>query len=139
MKGNSIQIILFDSECLLCNRLVHQIIAADTAAIFRFVALNSDLGKSLLEERNLNSLDTDTIVLIVPSVAYYIKSEAVFEIVKSLGGVWLLFAAFQWLPTVITNYLYDLVAKNRKRFFTNAATCVLPSKKDEFRFITELP
>ena len=43
------KIILFDGICNLCNASVQFVIKRDTKDVFRFVALQSDLGNKILD------------------------------------------------------------------------------------------
>lgn len=80
------KIILFDGVCNLCNTWVQRIIEKDANDIFRFASLQSDIAKQLMNERHLQQTSVDSIVLIVPGVAYFVKSDAALEIAKEMGG-----------------------------------------------------
>ena len=66
------KIILFDGVCNLCNATVQFVIKKDKKDLFRFTPLQSDTGKKLLTERNIDTEDIDSIILIEPNVAYYV-------------------------------------------------------------------
>ena len=63
------KIILFDGVCNLCNATVQFVIKKDKKDLFRFTPLQSDTGKKLLTERNIDTEDIDSIILIEPNVA----------------------------------------------------------------------
>ena len=90
-------ILLFDGVCNLCNGFVKFIIKHDKNNIFKFAALQSDEAKKLLQKFNLPSKDLSTLVLI-KNGEYFIKSNAVFEIIKQLGGLWKLLMIFKIFP-----------------------------------------
>ena len=81
------KIILFDGVCNLCDSAVQLIIKHDTKDIFRFVALQSDLGQKIIKHLGIDTQKTDSIILYQPGLAYYYKSEAILEIAKDLNGV----------------------------------------------------
>lgn len=130
------KIILFDGVCNLCNRSIQFIIKRDSKDVFRFASLQSDLGKKLLAERNINPQETDSIVLIEPNVAYYTKSSAAIEIAKELGGLWSLIGVFNYiLPENIRDHIYGFIAKNRYKWFGKKDECPLPTPEQKRKFI----
>ncbi|MEH6704406.1 MAG: thiol-disulfide oxidoreductase DCC family protein [Galbibacter orientalis] len=130
------KIILFDGVCNLCNRSVQFVIKRDSKDVFRFASLQSDLGKKLLAERNINPQETDSIVLIEPNVAYYTRSSAAIEIAKELEGLWSLISAFNYiLPENIRDSIYNFIAKNRYKWFGKKDECPLPTPEQRRKFI----
>ncbi|HBS52949.1 MAG TPA: thiol-disulfide oxidoreductase, partial [Flavobacterium sp.] len=81
------KIILFDGLCNLCNSSVQFLIKRDSKDIFRFVSLQSELGKELLSKLPIAIQKTDSIILYESEAVFYFKSQAVFQIIKSLGGL----------------------------------------------------
>ena len=81
------KIILFDGVCNLCDSAVKMIIKHDAKDVFRFVALQSDLGQKIIKHLGIDTQKTDSIILYQPGFAYYYKSEAVLEIAKDLSGL----------------------------------------------------
>jgi len=111
------KIILFDGVCNLCNSSVQFVIKHDTKDVFRFVALQSDLGQEILKHIGVNAKNIDSIILYDPGVAYYYKSKAALEIAKNLGGFWHFGTIFRIIPTGISNQLYDYIAENRYKWY----------------------
>ena len=79
------KIILFDGVCNLCDSAVQFVIKHDKKDVFRFVALQSELGKQILKLININPANIDSIILYEPGIAYYYKSEAAIQILKNLA------------------------------------------------------
>lgn len=129
------KIILFDGLCNLCDASVQFIIKRDKKDIFRFVSLQSDLGQELLQQLPISTQQIDSIILYESDKTYYYKSEAVFEIVKSIGGVFYCLLIFKWLPTAVTNTIYDYIAKNRYRRFGKKEHCLVPTKDLQSKFL----
>lgn len=129
------KIILFDGLCNLCDASVQFIIKRDTKDVFRFVSLQSDLGQELLQQLPISTQKIDSIILYESDKTYYYKSEAVFEIVKSIGGVFYCLLIFKWLPTAVTNTIYDYIAKNRYRWFGKKEHCLVPTKDLQSKFL----
>ena len=78
------KIVLFDGVCNLCNGAVQFVIRRDRRDRFRFAPLQSELGQELCQARHIDTSQVDSIVLIDPGKAYYIKSDAALEIAREL-------------------------------------------------------
>ena len=129
------KIILFDGVCNLCNGVVQFIIKRDKKDVFRYAALQSAIGQQLVEERNIDTAKVDSIILVEPGLAYYIKSDAALEITGDLGGLWPLFKVFKWVPTSLRNWLYDTIARNRYRWFGRQDQCMIPTPELQSKFL----
>lgn len=125
------QIILFDGVCNLCNSAVNFIIKRDKKNSFVFASLQSKIGKTLLEKHSLNNLDT---IVLIKDEKVYLRSEAIFQIIKEFNSFWSLLQLFKLLPLKSRDYLYTKVAKNRYKIFGKKDKCILPMKniKDKF-------
>ena len=129
------KIILFDGHCNLCESSVLFVIKYDKKEEFRFVALQSDLGKKILHHIGMDSKHIDSIVLYEPGIAYYYKSEAALEIAKSLGGFFHFGTLFRIIPNGIRNWVYDYVAKNRYVWFGKKELCMIPTPEIQSKFL----
>lgn len=133
--GNGKQIILFDGVCNLCNGAVQFIIKKDRRDRFRFAPLQSEIAQTLLRERHIDSTLVDSLILIKPGEAYYVKSMAALKIANGLGGLWKLTGIFQWVPRPFRDWVYDRVATNRYRLFGKEDTCMVPAPEIEHKFL----
>lgn len=129
------KIILFDGICNLCNSSVQFVIEHDKKDIFRFVALQSDLGKSILKHIGIDSKNIDSVILYEPGIAYYYKSTAAIEIARHLGGFFHYGTIFKIIPTGIRNTLYDYIAKNRYKWYGKQESCWLPTDELKSKFL----
>ena len=129
------KIILFDGVCNLCDSAVQFVIQHDTKDVFRFVALQSELGQEILHHIGINTNNIDSIILYEPGVAYYYKSQAALQIAKSLGGFFHFGTIFRIIPTRISNQLYDYIAKNRYKWYGKKDNCLLPTKELQSKFL----
>tara|TARA_R110001583_G_scaffold14664_6_gene61058 strand:- start:35167 stop:35571 length:405 start_codon:yes stop_codon:yes gene_type:complete len=132
---NNKKIILFDGVCNLCNTTVQFVIKKDKDDLFRFTALQSEAGKRLLTERNIDTENIDSIIFIEPNVAYYTKSTAALEIGKNLKGLRTLSSILLWLPESFRNIVYDFVAKNRYKWYGKKESCMIPTQELKNKFI----
>ena len=129
------KIILFDGVCNLCDSAVQRIIKHDSKDVFRFVALQSDLGQKIIKHLGIDTQKTDSIILYQPGFAYYYKSEAVLEIAKDLSGLFYFGTLFSILPTSLNNHIYDYIAKNRYKWYGKKETCLIPTKELQAKFL----
>ena len=128
------KIILFDGVCNLCNTSVNFVIRKDKKDCFRFAALQSDIGKEYTTKYNINSTETDSILL-VDKDKVYLKSTAALHIVKSLSGGYPLFYGFIIIPVFIRNWVYDYVATNRYKWFGKKESCMIPTPELKAKFM----
>jgi len=128
-------VILFDGVCNLCNSSIQFIIKRDKKDIFRYAALQSDIGEQLVAERNIDTSQVDSIILIEPGVAYYTKSEAALKIGQSFGGLWGMIGIFNLIPSSLRDIVYDFVARNRYRWFGKKEACMIPTPELKAKFL----
>jgi len=125
-------IILVDGKCKLCNSGVNFVLARDRKKRFKFSTLDSKYSQNLLQEFGGIYEKIDS-VLLVDDQKVYIKSAAVLQIAKHLGGLYPLFYLFVVIPPVIRDYVYDVIAKNRYKWFGKNDTCdIIPPDEDRF-------
>lgn len=128
------KVILFDGVCNLCNGSVNWVIDHDKKELFKFAALQSDFGKQTISKAGLTQNYLNTIVLVDGS-AIYTKADAVLEILKQIGGIYSLAVIFYVVPAFLRNYLYDIVAANRYKWFGKSDSCRVPTAELKARFL----
>lgn len=128
-------LVLFDGVCNLCNSSVQLIIKRDKKDIFRFASLQSDLGISLTNNTEpLTESSLKSIVLIESDGKRYTKSTAALRIARHLSGYsWL--PVFMILPKFIRDFFYDLIARNRYRWFGRKDECMMPTPELQSKFL----
>jgi predicted DCC family thiol-disulfide oxidoreductase YuxK len=129
------KILLFDGVCNLCDNTVQFIIRHDKKDVFRFVALQSELGHQILKHIGVDSSKTDSIILYEPGNAYYYKAEAAIRIAKILGSYFSLLSIFSILPKRLSNKIYDYVAKNRYKWYGKKEECMIPTPEMKAKFL----
>lgn len=126
-------IVFYDGDCGFCNFWIQWILKNDKKNKFLFASLQSDFGQNFLSERKLDSQNLNTIYLWKPEYYYLKKSEAIIKIAKLLGGKYSAFVLFDIFPKFISDKIYDLIAKNRKKIMNN--NCLLPTNEEKGKFI----
>jgi predicted DCC family thiol-disulfide oxidoreductase YuxK len=132
------KIILFDGECILCNKAVQFVIKKDTKEIFKFASLQSKYGIELLRKIGGDRTDWNSLVLIEGS-QYYLKSEAVLKILKEIRGFPFLFQLLRLLPVNILDKLYIITAKIRYKLFGRTDSCTIYQKREFSNRIADWP
>lgn len=127
-------IILFDGVCNLCNWSVQFIIKRDPKAYFRFASIQSTTGKQLLQERGVHAQDINSFVLI-EGQSCLMRSDAALGVAKNLAGLWSLLIVLYIIPHAIRDLGYDLIARNRYKWFGKQNSCMIPSKELLDRFL----
>lgn len=129
------KIILFDGVCNLCNNFVNKIIENDKNDVFLFASLDSEIGKKITSHLHIDTSIMESIILYEPGVAYDFKSTAALRILKEFGGFWWLTQIGYVLPQTIRDAIYDIVAKNRYKWFGKKDSCMIPTPELKAKFL----
>ena len=127
-------VILFDGFCGLCNWWVDLVLRRDRAGRYRFAPLQSAAGERLLAEMKFPPGFIDSFVLVEGGRAY-LRSDGVLRVVKTLGLPYNLLYAGVVLPRRVRDWLYDVVARRRVRWFGRRDACRLPTPEERARFL----
>lgn len=127
-------VLLFDGVCNLCNGAVNFIIDHDPKGHFKFAALQSDFGQLKLEELGYDQEDFDSLVLLSDDKVFK-KSTAALHIAKKLSGLYPLLYIFIIIPPFIRHAVYDVIAKNRYKWWGKRDSCRMPTPELQARFV----
>jgi len=117
---NNKHIIYFDGVCGLCNSFVKLLLNINSD--LKFATLQGVSGQKLLNKMKFNKSDFDTVIF-QKNDQIYTKSTAVFEIFKTIGGIWKILLIFSILPISITDKLYRYIALKRFKVFGKLDQC----------------
>jgi predicted DCC family thiol-disulfide oxidoreductase YuxK len=129
-------VILFDGVCNLCNGFVQFVIARDPQARFQFAALQSSAAERLLGPRDTHGDWPDSMVLVTEG-RVFTRSAAALRILRGLRVPWPLAFAFIVVPPPLRDWLYDIVARNRYRWFGRRDVCMVPTPDLRARFLND--
>ncbi|GEL11744.1 Predicted thiol-disulfide oxidoreductase YuxK, DCC family [Flavobacterium glycines] len=129
------KIILFDGVCNLCNSAVQFIIERDKKDVFRFLALQSNLGKEICSYIGVDQKTTDSIILYEPGTAYYLKSDAALKIAAEFNSLYIFLSIFKIFPKGIRDSIYDYIAKNRYKWYGKKEFCMIPTPELKVKFL----
>ena len=135
MQAHLTPVILFDGVCNFCNGTVNFIIRQDKQNIFRFAPLQSAAGQKLLKEHNLPTDNFDSFVLIDNGKAYK-SSTAGLRLYNKLPWYWQWTQIFWLVPKFIRDGVYNVIAKNRYKWFGKKEACMVPGPEMFDRFLS---
>jgi predicted DCC family thiol-disulfide oxidoreductase YuxK len=128
-------ILVFDGKCVLCSGFARFILRHDRQRRFRLLAAQTPLGTALYQHFDLAPVDYETNILI-ENGRPWLKSEGSIRVFERLGFPWSLVAILRLLPLPVRDRLYEIVARNRLRWFGARETCYLPEASETDRFLT---
>lgn len=127
-------IIIFDGVCNFCNASVDFIMRHDRKSVFFFTANQHPKGQEILKSFQVPIEEVGTIYYL-ESGKLYKKSTAALRIARHLRFPLNLSYAFMMIPGFIRDGVYNVIARNRYKWFGKKETCRLPSEEEAVRFI----
>jgi predicted DCC family thiol-disulfide oxidoreductase YuxK len=120
-------IIFFDGVCNLCNASVQRVIRNDRRRRFRFAPLQGVTAQEMFEDKDIDLQNANTLILLQEG-KLYTRSTAALLVAKQMDGLWpLLYYSTIWIPPFIRDEVYNLIARNRHKWFGKQESCWLPS------------
>ena len=127
-------IILFDGVCNYCNSILNYIIKHDHKKRFRYAHLQSKAGQDLLEQYGFPRDMLDTVVLIENGNAY-IKTDVTARVAPHLSGIAKLGVVLRIIPRAVRDFGYDIISRNRYKWWGKQDTCIMPTPDVRERFL----
>jgi predicted DCC family thiol-disulfide oxidoreductase YuxK len=127
-------IIIFDGHCALCSGWARFVLRQDRRKLFRLLPAQTPLGEALYQHYGLSTDDYETNILLEQGVASF-KSTGSIRMARLLGFPWSMAVALTVIPRPARDALYQLVARNRLRWFGRREVCYLAEPGDEERFL----
>lgn len=131
-------LVFYDGQCGFCHSSVHKLLKWDKAGVFRYVSIESDAGRNLLNQMNAfpSGQDVPDSLLVWDGKVVYVYFSAVCFLATQLP--W----PFSWLgylgrilPGKPMDWAYRKFASRRQRWFRKAPTCWIPSPEHRARFL----
>ncbi|HEU5078711.1 MAG TPA: DCC1-like thiol-disulfide oxidoreductase family protein [Opitutaceae bacterium] len=114
-------VLFYDGECGLCNAVVRFLLRRDRRGLLRFAPLQGATAQAFLRNQGLDTAHFDSLVFVddlsAAAPIYFLRSNAVLEILRRLGGVWRFSAIFRVIPPSVRDLAYRLVARTRYLIF----------------------
>ena len=133
---NDKKLILFDGVCNLCNSSVLYVIKRDKKNQFMFAPLQSEVGKHIIAKFNIDTNTVDSIILYNPEkdkINY--KSRAALKVSSQLGFPVNILSIFLIIPSFISNWVYDFIARNRYKWYGKKDACMIPTPELKSKFL----
>jgi len=127
-------LLLFDGTCVMCNGFASFVLKNDRSEDIHFLSLQDPRVNSLLSMRNGDGLNVDSVIFLHKG-KIFIKSNAALEVLRQMGGIYILGYVFKLIPRFIRDGVYTFIAKNRKRWFGTADACFIPEVKYRKRLL----
>ncbi len=125
----------FDGHCVLCSGFVAFCLARDPSGRLKFASAQSALGQRVLQEVGLPSGTFDRTILLLDGDEVHVRSTAVLRSLRHLRGPVRWLQPLALIPAFLRDPLYDLIARNRYRWFGRRPTCFVPTPRMRDRFI----
>lgn len=127
-------IILFDGVCNFCNYWVNFAIRHDQSQKLRFSPLQGKTAQELLPSYQIDTTQLKS-VIIIDNGKVYSQSSAALRICKHLDGGWKIFYGLIIIPKFIRDAIYNIIARNRYKWFGKKETCMVPTPEVKARFL----
>ena len=111
------------------------VIKHDKNDVFRYTALESDVGQQILRKFNIDRTKMDSILLYSSENGISYKSTAALKIASKLGFPRNLMGIFLIVPAFIRNSVYDYIAKNRYQWYGKKDACMIPTPELKSKFL----
>lgn len=127
-------LVLFDGVCNFCNYWVSFAIKRDCKKKLKFTTLQGETAKEVLPRYDINPTSLSSVIFIDDGKAYT-QSSAALQICRHLNGGWKLFYGLIIIPKLIRDFFYNIIARNRYKWFGKKETCMIPTLELKDRFL----
>ena len=127
-------IVLFDGVCNFCNYWVRFAIRHNKKKNLRFGALQGATAQKLLPQFSISTNELSSVIFIYNGKAYT-QTSAALQICRNLDGGWKLFYGLYIIPKFIRDFFYNIIAKNRYKWFGKKESCMIPGPEIKSRFL----
>ncbi|HKS46189.1 MAG TPA: DCC1-like thiol-disulfide oxidoreductase family protein [Amycolatopsis sp.] len=127
-------LLLFDSTCVMCSRVVPWIVGHERDRWLRFAALQSDTARRELRRVGVVDVDLET-MYVIEAGRVHTRSDAVVQLGTHLRWPWRMVTAIAVVPFAPRDRLYRFVARNRHRWFGSRSECAVPAPSVRERFL----
>jgi predicted DCC family thiol-disulfide oxidoreductase YuxK len=129
-------VLLFDGVCNLCSSTVQFVIAHDKNDYFKFASQQSDAGQTLMREHGIATPEGDPLSLIlIEDGNVYQRSTGALHIARKLAFPFKLGWIFILTPRFIRDFVYNVIAKHRYKWFGKKDVCMVPTPELRARFL----
>ncbi|MEO0915387.1 MAG: DCC1-like thiol-disulfide oxidoreductase family protein [Pseudomonadota bacterium] len=127
--------VVFDTDCVLCSHWVKFILRHEASDGIQFASSRKSNGNRLAAQFGFRPEDLDLTYLVIRHGRALTKSDATLALLGELKAPWSWLRIARLIPRPVRNGLYDVVARNRLRWFGEEKDCFLPSADQRHRFL----
>lgn len=128
-------IVFYDGYCILCNKSIQFLLKQDVHKKLFFATLQSEIAKQILLSEGSNFGSIPESVVFYDGKKVFTKSDAVIEALKQSNGNKSWLSYIKIFPKFLRDFVYDIIARNRYKWFGKSVSCVLPPEKWKERFL----
>lgn len=125
------KIVFYDGDCGFCNRTVSYVLRNDQTKEIFFLKLQSEQSKQLFRQNKWSQPNLSTFYFFENGNLHE-KSTGAFAVMRYFPWYKRGVRIFRLLPTKLTDWVYDFIAKRRSKIFKDY--CIVPSKEELARF-----
>jgi predicted DCC family thiol-disulfide oxidoreductase YuxK len=126
--------LLYDGTCGLCARSVRWILDHERDHAIWFAPLQGPTAARMRERHPKIPQAIDTVVYISDGRAY-LRSKALLHAASHLRAPWRWTHAFRWMPAMVLDLGYRVIAAVRYRIWGHADACELVTPEQRARFL----
>ena len=134
MASELAPVILYDGTCGLCHRSVSWLVRHERDGQLRYAPLQGETAAALRARHPEIPADIDTVVL-VEGDRVHLRSKAFLYVARYLRAPWRWLYGVRWLPALVLDLGYRLIARVRYRIWGRAELCDLPAADARARFL----
>jgi predicted DCC family thiol-disulfide oxidoreductase YuxK len=130
-------LLLFDGYCHVCSGTVRFFLIHDRASVFTYVPCQSPWGDELMARFGIDRDFAETFAFVDKGRMLF-KSDAGIAALRRLP-FWRWVGIARFVPRFIRDTIYDLLARNRYKWFGKRDVCMALPPGMRGRFLTEDP
>ncbi len=128
------RLVLYDGECGVCNSAVQFLLRVDPDPALHFAPLQGETTAMLRSVHPEIPAGLDTMVYLEGG-RVFLRSRAALRLAAALPYPWRAAAWLRWLPVLLTDPVYRVVAALRMRLGGSADRCRLATADEVGRFL----
>lgn len=129
--------LIFDTDCILCSRLVHFLVHHERKPDIHFVGAWGKSGGELAARFGYSQEDLSSTFLFIAGGDVFDRSDAALQLVRRLKPPWSWLAVLRLVPKPVRDAAYRLVANNRYKWFGRSEKCFVSKFDSLHRFIRD--
>ncbi len=114
--------VVYDGNCNLCLFWLDVLLKSNSTPPFQLISVTDLTRQEKIRLGIAKDSDFHSVIYFKNNVLF-LKSDAIIEIGRDLGGKWKVLAWLKWIPKSIRDKVYTTIAVNRYRWFGKRQTC----------------